>query len=266
MLINLKKKILNFSNLFKKKDLIEKIHRRKGRNNSGKITIRHRGGGHKKLYRKIDFLRKIYDIHAKVINIEYDPFRTAYIALICYATGKYKYILCSNLLKIGELIVSSKKKFVNGQGNSFPLKLIPIGNELHNIELYPDKGAQFVRSAGTFAKLISKNKGYVLVQLPSKELRLFNENCSATIGRLSNSKNYLKKNLKAGNTRWLGFRPKVRGSAMNPIDHPHGGGEGKSPIGKKYPVTPWGKHALGFRTSKYKKYNKYIVTKSYDNK
>lgn len=256
-------KFLNFLNLSKKKSLIEKIHRKKGRNDYGKITIRHRGGGHKKLYRKVDFLRKLYDINAKIINIQYDPFRTSYIALICYVTGEYKYILCPNLLKIGHFIISSKKKFIYGEGNSFPLKLIPIGNELHNIELYPGKGGQLVRSAGTFGKLISKNKGYVLIQMPSKEIRLINENCFATIGRLSNTKNYLKKYTKAGNRRWLGFRPKVRGSAMNPIDHPHGGGEGKSPIGKKYPVTPWGKPTLGFRTRKINRSNKYILTKCY---
>ncbi len=247
------------------KSLFKKVNRSKGRNLSGKITIRHRGGGHKKLYRKIDFLRKSYNISSKVIRIEYDPFRSSYIALLQYNNGEYKYILCPNSLKIGQTLISSNDNFFFNIGNAFPLKLMPIGLEIHNIELYPGKGAQLVRSAGNFAKIILKNKGYVLIEMPSKELRLINENCFATIGRVSNPINYLRKYKKAGNMRWLGLRPKVRGSAMNPIDHPHGGGEGKSSIGKIHPVTPWGKPTLGFRTRKKKnKSDKYIVKRRYD--
>lgn len=247
------------------KSLFKKVHSSKGRNLSGKITIRHRGGGHKKLYRKIDFLRNSYNILSKVISIEYDPFRSSYIALLRYNNGEFKYILCPNSLKMGQILVSSNDNFFFNIGNAFPLKLMPIGIEIHNIELYPRKGAQLVRSAGNFAKIILKNKGYVLIEMPSKELRLINENCFATIGRVSNPANYLRKYKKAGNIRWLGLRPKVRGSAMNPIDHPHGGGEGKSPIGKIQPVTPWGKPTLGFRTrEKKKKSDKYILKKRYD--
>lgn len=231
-------------------------HSSKGRNNSGKITIRHKGGGHKKLYRKIDFKRNKINFKGIVVSIEYDPNRNCNISLIHYTDGEKRYILHPKGLKIGDFIYSGINSNIS-IGNNLPLKLIPLGTEIHNLELYPKKGAQLIRSAGVFAKILTKINTFVIIKLPSKKIKVFKENCSATIGILDND-NYHNVNFgKAGYSRWLGIRPTVRGSAMNPIDHPHGGGEGRTSIGKKYPVTPWGKIALGFKTKKKKK-NKYI--------
>jgi large subunit ribosomal protein L2 len=241
-------------------------HRFKGRNNSGHITIRHKGGGHKKLYRFIDFLRNKYNILGEVVEIQYDPYRSANIALIKYMDGEYKYILSPENIKIGDKIASYNQtdcSNIYNIGYSYPLKLIPLGAKIYNIELTPGKGGQLVRAAGTYAYILTKEKTYVIIQLPSKEIRIIKGKCCATIGQASNSENYLKKLGKAGTKRWMGIRPTVRGSAMNAVDHPHGGGEGRSPVGKKYPTTPWGKPTLGFRTRKKKKCDLFIVKKRY---
>lgn len=245
---------INFSFLTKikpEKSLTKLNHRLKGRNNQGKITIRHKGGGHKRKYRIIDFKRNKYNIKGIVNTIEYDPNRNVYISLINYEDGEKRYILYPNNLKIGDYIYSGNNVSIN-IGNSLPLYNIPNGTYIHNLELFPKKGGQLVRSAGSFAKILSKENNKIIIILPSKEIRIFNNNCYATIGKLSNYNYFNIKIGKAGRNRWLGIRPTVRGSAMNPIDHPHGGGEGKSPIGKPQPRTPWGKIALGKKTRKNK--------------
>jgi len=224
-------------------------HRHCGRNNQGRITIRHRGGGHKKCYRLIDFKRNKYNLRGRVISIEYDPNRNVRIALINYEDGDKKYILYPQRLKINS-IISSGKNSEREIGNSLKLSDIPLGLDVHNIELTPKKGGQIVRSAGTSAKILAKEGNYVTLRLPSKEIRLVLKECFATIGVLGNTDSNNITIGKAGRTRWLGKRPTVRGVAMNPCDHPHGGGEGRSPIGRKRPVTPWGKPALGFKTRK----------------
>ncbi len=252
----------NFSFLSKIKPLKKLTFfnlRSKGRNNSGKITTRHKGGGHKRLYRIIDFKRNKFNIYGIVSTIEYDPNRNTFISLINYEDGTKKYILNIDNLKIGDKIYSSDITEIK-VGNSLLLKNIPLGTNVHNIELIPGKGGQICRAAGTFGKIIAKENKYVIIRLCSKEIRLFRNDCRATIGKLSNSEIYTIKIGKAGRNRWLGIRPTVRGSAMNPIDHPHGGGEGKSPIGRKRPLTPWGKPALGLKTRSPKnKSNKYII-------
>ena len=239
------------------KILTKKYISKGGRNNQGVITSRHRGGGHKKKYRLIDFKRNKKDMPAKVLRIEYDPIRTAYIALIEYEDKIKSYIIAPQKLKIGDTVVSGDKVNVR-IGNAMPLKNIPVGTIIHNIEMKPGKGAQIARSAGTFVNLLAKDSGNAIIKISSGETRLVNENCIATIGFVSNPN---QKNIKlgsAGRKRWLGFRPKVRGVAMNPIDHPHGGGEGRT-SGGRHPSTPWGKPTKGFKTRKNKKTNKFII-------
>ena len=234
------------------KKLIKKNHRHKGRNNRGIITIRHRGGGHKRRYRIIDFKRNKVGIKGIVASIEYDPNRNARIALIHYIDGEKRYILHPKNLKVGDAIFSGSG--INLQiGNCLPLEEIPLGTLVHNLELLPNKGGQIVRSGGTSARILAKEGNYVTLRLPSKEVRLIRKECFATIGEISNNDIFLVQSGKAGRTRWLGKRPTVRGSVMNPCDHPHGGGEGRAPIGRTRPLTPWGKPALGIKTRKNKK-------------
>jgi large subunit ribosomal protein L2 len=234
------------------KSLIQKNHRNKGRNNRGVITIRHRGGGHKRRYRVIDFSRKKHNLEAIVASIEYDPNRNARIALLHYRDGEKRYILHPNNLNVGDK-VSSGSGISLQIGNALPLEEIPLGASVHNIELIPNRGGQIVRAAGTSAKILAKEGDYVTLRLPSKEIRLIRKECFATIGEISNNDAFLVQSGKAGRTRWLGKRPTVRGSVMNPCDHPHGGGEGRAPIGRTRPLTPWGKPALGIKTRKNKK-------------
>jgi large subunit ribosomal protein L2 len=234
------------------KSLIRKNHRNKGRNNRGVITIRHRGGGHKRLYRMIDFKRNKYGIEGVVSAIEYDPNRNTRIALINYVDGEKRYILHAKNLNVGDTIVSGFGSLLT-VGNTLPLTEIPLGTSIHNIELIPNKGGQIVRAGGTSAKVLAKEGDYVTLRLPSKEIRLLRKECFATIGEVSNNDAFLVQSGKAGRTRWLGKRPTVRGSVMNPCDHPHGGGEGRTPIGRTRPLTPWGKPALGKKTRKRKK-------------
>ena len=234
------------------KSLILKNHRKKGRNNRGIITIRHKGGGHKRRYRSIEFKRNKYNIFAKVVAIEYDPNRNARIALLHYKDGEKRYILHPNNVKIGDRLISGSG--VNLKiGNNLPLDEIPLGTLIHNIELIPNYGGQIVRAAGTSAKILAKEGDYITLKLPSKEIRLIRKECYATIGEISNSDAFLIRSGKAGRSRWLGKKPNVRGSVMNPCDHPHGGGEGRAPIGRTHPLTPWGKPALGIKTRKTKK-------------
>ena len=253
---------LDFSFLSKvqpEKSLITANHRAKGRNNQGRITTRHKGGGHKRKYRLIDFKRNKVDIEGKVSSIEYDPNRNCNIALISYIDGEKRYILHPEKLKIGQVIFAGKMSPIT-IGNALSLENIPLGTEVHNVELFPGKGGQLVRAAGTCAKVIAKENNYVVLRLSSKEIRLFKKECFATIGKISNSDFYNVVLGKAGRSRWLGIRPSVRGSVMNPIDHPHGGGEGRCPIGRARPLTPWGKPALGLKTRhKKKKSNVFII-------
>jgi large subunit ribosomal protein L2 len=243
------------------KSLSFSIHRAKGRNNRGIITCRHRGGGHKRLYRDIDFRRDKIGITAKVISIEYDPNRNARIALLRYEDGEKRYILHPRNLNLGEMVISD----LNAQilvGNALPLRNIPLGAEIHNVEFQPGSGGQLARSAGTLVEILAKEGNFVTLRLPSKEIRLISKNCWATIGQVGNIEAYNITLGKAGRMRWLGVRPTVRGSVMNPVDHPHGGGEGRAPIGRSRPVTPWGKPALGKLTRKPKKYsNIFIIRK-----
>lgn len=234
------------------KNLLQKNHRPKGRNNRGIITIRHHGGGHKRRYRILDFNRTKYGISGRVAGIEYDPNRNARIALIHYNDGEKRYILHPKGLTIGETVLSGSGSS-GTVGNTLPLEEIPLGTSIHNIELIPKKGGQLVRAAGTSAKILAKEGNYVTLRLPSKEIRLLRKECFATIGEISNNDAFLIQSGKAGRTRWLGRRPTVRGSVMNPCDHPHGGGEGRAPIGRTRPLTPWGKPALGIKTRKRKK-------------
>jgi len=241
------------------KKLLQKNHRKKGRNNRGVITIRHRGGGHKRRYRIIDFKRKKYGVEATVASIEYDPNRNARIALVHYEDGEKRYILHANNVNVGDKIISGSGAPLDN-GNTLPLEEIPLGTSIHNIELIPNKGGQLVRCAGTSAKILAKEGNYVTLRLPSKEIRLIRKECFATIGEISNNDAFLVQSGKAGRTRWLGKRPTVRGSVMNPCDHPHGGGEGRAPVGRTRPLTPWGKPALGIKTRKRKKAsNAYIL-------
>jgi len=234
------------------KSLVQKNHRSKGRNNRGIITIRHRGGGHKKRYRLIDFKRDKYGIKGVVAAIEYDPNRNARIALINYEDGEKRYILHPKNLNVGDNIISGSDSPLN-IGNHLPLEEISLGTSIHNIELIPNRGGQIVRAGGTSAKILAKEGNFVTLRLPSKEIRLIRKECFATIGEVSNNDAFLVQSGKAGRTRWLGKRPTVRGSVMNPCDHPHGGGEGRAPIGRTQPLTPWGKPALGIKTRKTKK-------------
>ena len=241
------------------KSLLAPLSNKGGRNNSGKMTVRHQGGGHTRRYRLIDFKRIKDDIPAKVVSIEYDPNRSANIALLCYADGEKKYILAPNGLQVGNVVVSGPESDIK-IGNALPLGHIPLGTQVHNVELKIGKGGQMVRSAGTSAQLIAKEGNYALLRMPSGELRQVHINCRATIGIVSNT-DYENLTIgKAGRSRWMGIRPGNRGVVMNPCDHPHGGGEGKSPVGRKRPVTPWGKPAYGVKTRDHKKpSNKFIV-------
>ena len=241
------------------KSLLEPLKKNSGRNNQGKITVRHRGGGNRRKYRLVDFRRYKDDIPAKVLGIEYDPNRTANIALICYADGVKSYILAPEGLKVGDTVMNGPKAEVH-VGNCLPLSLIPVGATIHNIELYPKHGGQLVRSAGNGAQLMAKEGKYATLRLPSGEMRMVPIECRATIGTVGNGEHNLINYGKAGRIRHMGIRPTVRGSVMNPNDHPHGGGEGKAPVGRPGPSTPWGKPALGLRTRKHKKAsNKLIV-------
>nr|YP_009393760.1 ribosomal protein L2 [Caloglossa beccarii]ARW62322.1 ribosomal protein L2 [Caloglossa beccarii] len=241
------------------KSLLKPYHYSKGRNNRGIITSRHKGGGHKKKYRIIDFKRNKINVEGKVLSIQYDPNRNARIALICYKDGDKKYILQPRSLQIGNYIISGPNAPI-AIGNALPLEYIPLGTAVHNIEIRPNKGGQIVRAAGTYAQIVAKEGNFVTLKLPSSEVRIISKKCYATIGQVGNIDANNITIGKAGRNRWLGKRPSVRGVVMNPVDHPHGGGEGRSPIGKKHPVTPTGKPALGYKTRKRKKYsNKYIL-------
>lgn len=240
------------------RSLLAPLKKKSGRNNQGRITVRHRGGGHKRRYRIIDFKRDKYGIPATVSTIEYDPNRSARIALVVYVDGEKRYILAADGLKVGDKVTSGPEAEIR-LGNALPIYRIPLGTQLHNIELQPGKGGQLVRSAGTSAQLLAKEGTYAQVRLPSGEVRLIHQNCMATIGQVGNTDHGNINWGKAGRKRWLGIRPTVRGSAMDPSSHPHGGGEGASPIGMPGPKTPWGKPALGAKTRKSKRTDKYIV-------
>ncbi|GET42948.1 50S ribosomal protein L2 [Microseira wollei] len=254
--------VSDFSEITKsepEKSLVKSVHRAKGRNNRGVITSRHQGGGHKRLYRIIDFRRDKHNIPAKVAAIEYDPNRNARIALLFYKDGEKRYILHPNGLKVGTTIISGPDAPIE-DGNALPLGNIPLGTQVHNVELKIGRGGQIVRAAGASAQVVAKEGNYVTLRLPSGEVRMIRRECYATIGQVGNID---ARNLslgKAGRTRWKGRRPHVRGSVMNPVDHPHGGGEGCAPIGRSSPVTPWGKPTLGAKTRKPNKpSNKLIV-------
>ena len=241
------------------RSLLEPVKKHSGRNSYGRITVRHHGGGNRRKYRVIDFKRDKVGMEAEVLTLEYDPNRSAFIALLQYEDGEKRYIIAPNGLKVGDKVVSGPDADIK-VGNALPLLNIPVGTVIHNIEMYPGKGAQLVRSAGNSAQLMAKENGYALLRLPSTELRNVPISCMATIGQVSNIDHENVKIGKAGRKRHMGWRPTVRGSVMNPNDHPHGGGEGKSPIGRPGPVTPWGKPTLGYKTrDKKKASNKYIV-------
>ena len=253
---------MDYSGLSKvapERSLLEPIKKNAGRNSYGRITVRHRGGGNRRKYRVIDFKRERFGIPATVQTLEYDPNRSAFIALVQYEDGEKRYIIAPQDIKVGDKIVSGPEADIK-PGNALPLINIPVGTFLHNIELYPGKGAQLARSAGNTAQLMAKENGMALLRLPSGELRNVPAACMATVGVVSNPEHANVNYGKAGRKRHMGWRPTVRGSVMNPCDHPHGGGEGKSPIGRPGPVTPWGKPALGYKTrQKNKRTDKYIV-------
>ncbi|WP_414587148.1 50S ribosomal protein L2 [Scytonema sp. PCC 10023] len=255
--------ISDFSEITKtepEKSLTVSIHRAKGRNNQGRITVRHRGGGHKRLYRIIDFKRDKRGIRATVTAIEYDPNRNARIALLQYEDGEKRYILQPNGLKVGTTVVAGPDAPFE-DGNALPLSNIPLGTSVHNVELKPGKGGQIVRAAGATAQVVAKEGNYVTLKLPSGEVRMVRRECYATIGQVGNLDARNLSAGKAGRTRWKGRRPQVRGSVMNPVDHPHGGGEGRAPIGRSGPVTPWGKPALGYKTRKRKKPSSKLIVR-----
>ena len=240
------------------KSLTSGLKKSQGRNNRGVITSRHRGGGHKRLYRKIDFLRNKISIPAKVATIEYDPNRNARILLLHYQDGEKRYILQPKGVKPGDTVIASLTAPVI-PGNSLPLANMPLGTEVHNVEIQPGRGGQLARAAGTAAQIVAKEGNFVTLRLPSAEVRLVSKECWATIGQIGNPEVINLTIGKAGRNRWLGKRPKVRGVVMNPVDHPHGGGEGRAPIGRARPVSPWGKPALGQRTRKAKKYSNSLI-------
>ena len=254
--------VTDYSELSKvapEKSLLQSLKKTAGRNNTGRITVRHHGGGNRTKYRIIDFKRDKADSTATVLTLEYDPNRSAHIALVQYADGEKRYIIAPNGLKVGDVIQSGPEADIK-PGNALPLANIPVGTFVHNIELYPGKGAQLARAAGIMAQVMAKENGYALIRLPSGELRNVSMNCMATIGQVGNIDHENVSWGKAGRTRHMGIRPTVRGSVMNPNDHPHGGGEGKSPIGRPGPVTPWGKPALGYKTrKKHHSSDKFIV-------
>ena len=254
--------VTDYSELSKvapEKSLLKPLKKNSGRNSYGRITVRHRGGGNRRKYRIIDFKRERFGIPATVLTLEYDPNRSAFIALVQYEDGEKRYIIAPQDLKVGDTIVSGPDADIK-PGNALPLVNIPVGTFIHNIELYPGKGAQLARSAGNMAQLMAKENGMALLRLPSGELRNVPVKCMATVGTVSNPEHANINYGKAGRKRHMGWRPTVRGSVMNPCDHPHGGGEGKSPIGRPGPVTPWGKPTLGYKTrQKHKASDKYIV-------
>ena len=247
------------------RSLVERLQKHAGRNNQGRMTVRHQGGGHKRQYRVIDFKRNKDGIVAKVATIEYDPNRSANIALLHYADGEKRYILAPNGLKVDDKIMSGPEADIK-VGNALPIKNIPVGTQLHNIELKIGKGGQMVRSAGGSAQLMAKEGEHALLRLPSGEIRKVHINCKATVGQVGNLEHENITSGKAGRSRWLGIRPANRGVAMNPCDHPHGGGEGHSPVGRKHPVTPWGKHAMGVKTRRNKTSDRLIVKRRTKNK
>ncbi len=241
------------------KSLLAPLNKSAGRNSYGRITVRHRGGGHRRKYRIIDFKRNKLDMPATVLTLEYDPNRSAHIALVQYEDGEKRYIVAPQGLNVGDTVVSGASADIK-PGNALPLSAIPTGTFIHNVELYPGNGAQLVRSAGAMAQLMGKENNMALVRLPSGEMRYVPLNCMATVGQVGNVDHENVKIGKAGRKRHMGWRPTVRGSVMNPCDHPHGGGEGKSPIGRPGPVTPWGKPALGYKTRKHhNRSDKFIV-------
>ena len=247
------------------KSLVTSLKKNAGRNNQGKITVRHHGGGNRQKYRQIDFRRFKDDIPATVIGVEYDPNRTANIALICYADGQKAYILAPYGLKVGDTLMNGETAEVR-TGNCLPLANIPVGSSVHNVELYPGKGGQLVRSAGNSAQLMAKEGKYATLRLPSGEMRMVPIGCRATIGQVGNIDHELINIGKAGRKRHMGIRPTVRGSVMNPNDHPHGGGEGRTSIGRPGPVTPWGKPALGLKTRKKNKQSNKLIIRRRDGK
>ena len=259
--------VIDYSELSKvapEKSLLEPMKKTSGRNSYGRITVRHHGGGNRRKYRVIDFKRNKADMPATVLTIEYDPNRSAFIALVQYEDGEKRYIVAPHGLKVGDVIESGANADIK-PGNALPLANIPVGTFIHNVELYPGKGAQLARAAGIMAQLMAKEGKYALIRLPSGELRNVPVECMATIGQVSNLEHENVNIGKAGRKRHMGWRPTVRGSVMNPCDHPHGGGEGKSPIGRPGPVTPWGKPALGYKTRKKKNLsNKFIVKRRND--
>lgn len=255
--------VSDFSEITKsepEKSLVVSIHRAKGRNNRGVITSRRRGGGHKRLYRIIDFKRDKRNIPAQVVAIEYDPNRNARIALLQYQDGEKRYILHPARLAVGTTVMSGPNSPIE-DGNALPLSNIPLGTSVHNVELTPGRGGQIVRAAGAGAQVMAKEGSYVTLRLPSGEVRMVRRDCYATIGQVGNSDARNLSAGKAGRTRWKGRRPKVRGSVMNPVDHPHGGGEGRAPIGRSGPVTPWGKPTLGMKTRKPKKPSSSLIVR-----
>ena len=253
---------IDYSGLSKvapERSLLEPMKKHSGRNSYGRITVRHRGGGNRTKYRVIDFKRGKVGVSAEVKSIEYDPNRSAHIALVQYEDGEKRYIVAPYGLKVGDKVVSGPEADIIA-GNALPLANIPVGTFIHNIELYPGKGAQLARSAGVMAQLMAKENKYALIRLPSGELRNIPSECYAVVGQVSNIDHANVSYGKAGRVRHMGWRPTVRGSVMNPCDHPHGGGEGKSPIGRPGPVTPWGKPALGYKTrNKHQRADKFIV-------
>lgn len=254
--------VIDYSELSKvapEKSLLVPMNKHAGRNNYGRITVRHRGGGNRRKYRIIDFKRQKFDVPGKVLTLEYDPNRSSHIALVKYEDGEKRYIIAPQGLTVGQEIIAGAGVDIK-IGNALPLVSIPVGTFVHNIELYPGKGAQLARSAGIMAQLMAKEGKFALLRLPSGELRNVPVECMATIGQVGNIDHENVKIGKAGRKRNMGWRPQVRGSVMNPCDHPHGGGEGKSPVGRPGPTTPWGKPALGYKTrAKKKASNKYIV-------
>lgn len=253
--------VADFSELTKKrpeKSLTEHLPNKAGRNQHGRITVRHQGGGHKRLYRIIDFKRDKDGVPARVASIEYDPNRSARIALLNYADGEKRYIIAPVGLQIGDTVMSGPEADIR-PGNALPLKNIPVGTMVHNIELKMGKGGQLSRSAGAGAQLMAKEGDYALLRLPSGEIRKVHVNCRATVGQVGNLEHENITLGKAGRSRWLGIRPANRGVAMNPVDHPHGGGEGRSPVGRKAPMTPWGKIAMGTKTRKKKPSDRLIL-------
>ena len=247
------------------RSLLVSLKKNSGRNSYGRITVRHRGGGQRRKYRIIDFKRDKFDIPATVASIEYDPNRSAFIALLQYEDGEKRYILQPAGLKVGDTVVAGASADIKA-GNALPLTNIPVGTVIHNIELYPGRGGQLARAAGNSAQLMAKEGAYALLRLPSGELRNVSVNCMATVGQVGNTDHENVKVGKAGRKRHMGWRPTVRGSVMNPCDHPHGGGEGKSPIGRPGPVTPWGKPALGYKTRNTKKPSDKLIVKRRNDK